>query len=119
MKLLFSEHKPDYSHYTYPYVVWAFPEPGEKLPQIFNAGFLPSTREMDRFYLVRQVRVNLTKFQPSSENRRILRKGDGLTMKLVPRAEFDYSPAKREAFKAYADVRYGKDIMGYARLDSM
>lgn len=119
MKLVFSESKPDYEHYIFPYAIWAFPEPGEKPADFFNHGFLPSSRELDRFYLCRQVRVNLRKYQPSSENRRIARKGEGLTVKLVTRAEFDYTPARREFFKTYADIKFGKDTMSYGRLDSL
>jgi len=43
------------------------------------------------FYLCRQIRVHLAAFKPSSENRRILRKGAGIQARLVPRAEFDYT----------------------------
>src|SRR5436189_4464912 len=119
MKLLFSEHKPDYDHYIFPYAIWAVPERGETPADIFNAGFLPSSRYLDRFYLCRQVRVNLGKFKPSSENRRILRKGAGVEVKLVPREKFDYTPERREFFKTYADIKFGKDVMTFERLDSL
>ena len=78
VKLLFSEQNSDYEHYQFPYAIWAVPEDGETPADIFNAGFLPSSRDLDRFYLCRQVRVNLAKFKPSSENRRIFRKGKGI-----------------------------------------
>ena len=74
MKLLFSEARADYANYIFPYAIWAFPEAGETPGDLFNQGCLPSSRNLDRFYLCRQVRVNLAKFKPSSENRRILRK---------------------------------------------
>jgi arginyl-tRNA--protein-N-Asp/Glu arginylyltransferase len=119
MKLLFSEHKADHAHYIYPYAIWAFPEAGETPGDLFNQGFLPSSRNLDRFYLCRQLRVNLGAFAPSSENRRILRKGEGITFKLIPREEFDYTPERREFYKQYADVRFGKETMGYERLDSL
>lgn len=119
MKLLFSETQSDYAHYLYPYVIWAVPEPGEKPSDLFNCGFLPSSRRLDRFYICRQIRVALARFSPSSENRRILRKGEGLGCQLVPRAAFDYTPARRAAFKAYADIRFGQDIMSFERLDSL
>ena len=61
MKLLFSEQNSDYEHYQFPYHL-AVPEAGELPSDIFNAGFLPSSRNLDRFYLCRQVRVNLAKF---------------------------------------------------------
>ena len=119
MKLLFSEARADYGHYIFPYAIWAFPEAGETPGDLFSQGFLPSSRDLQRFYLCRQVRIDLGKFSPSSENRRILRKGERITAKLVPRAEFDYTPEVREFFKNYADIKFGKDIMSYDRLDSL
>jgi arginyl-tRNA--protein-N-Asp/Glu arginylyltransferase len=119
MKLLFSEHKPDYDNYIFPYAIWAVPERGESPADIFNAGFLPSSRNLDRFYLCRQVRVNLAKFEPSSENRRILRKGGGIAVTLVPRDKFDYTPERRKFFKTYADIKFGRDVMSYERLDAL
>ena len=119
MKLLFSEHKPDYGHYIFPYAIWGVPEPGETPADFFDAGFLPSSRNLDRFYLCRQVRVDLKRYKPSSENRRILRKGKDISAILVPRDKFDYSAQRRQFFKTYADIKFGKDTMDYARLDSL
>ncbi|MCU0785220.1 MAG: hypothetical protein MUF81_14455 [Verrucomicrobia bacterium] len=119
MKLLFSEQKSDYEHYQFPYAIWAVPEAGETPADIFNAGFLPSSRQLDRFYLCRQVRVNLAKFKVSSENRRILRKGDGINCQLVPRGRYNYTPERRDFFKTYADIKFGKDVMTFERLDAL
>ena len=119
MKLLFSEQNSDYENYQFPYAIWALPEADETPADIFNAGFLPSSRYLDRFYLCRQVRVNLAKFKPSSENRRILRKGAGLKVELVPREQFDYTPERRQFFKTYADIKFGNDVMSFERLDGL
>src|SRR5207249_789554 len=119
MKLVFSEAKADYSHYIFPYAVWAFPETGETPGDLFGQGFLPSSRDLERFYLCRQVRIDLRKFCPSSENRRILRKGQGITTTLIPRAEFDYSEKRQRFYKTYADIKFGKDVMSCERLDSL
>ena len=117
MKLVFSEAQADYSHYIFPYAIWAFPESGETPGDLFQLGFLPSSRELDRFYLCRQVRVDLQKYRPSSENRRILRKGEGIAAELIARTEFDYTAERREFYKAYADSKFGKEVMPYDRLD--
>jgi len=119
MKLLFSEENSDYANYRFPYAIWAVPEAGETPADIFDAGFLPSGLRLDRYYLCRQIRVNLAQFELSSENRRILRKGQGVNLDLVPRDKFDYSPARREFFKTYADGKFGQDIMTYERLDAL
>jgi arginyl-tRNA--protein-N-Asp/Glu arginylyltransferase len=119
MKLLFSEQNSDYEHYQFPYTIWAMREEGETPADIFNAGFLPASRHLDRFYLCRQIRVNLEKFEPSSENRRIFRKGEGVNVELVPREKFEYTPERRQFFKTYADAKFGSDVMTFERLDSL
>lgn len=119
MKILFSEHSVDYSHYNFPYVVWGLPEEGEKPSQIFARGFLPGKHDLSRYYMCRHVRVDLEKFTPSSENRRILRKGDGISFKLYSRDEFDYTMERRSFYKRYADAKFGDDVMTFDRLDSL
>lgn len=119
MKLLFSEAAPDYQHYIFPYAIWAFPEPGETPAKFFESGFLPSTRQLDRFYLARHIRIRLANFQASSENRRILRKGAELTMRLLPRERFELTEQRRSFCKAYADSRFGQDVMTEDRLETL
>lgn len=119
MKLLFSETRADYPNYIFPYAVWAFPEEDETPGDFFDNGFLPSSRDLDRFYLCRQVRVDLSKFQPSSENRRILRKGEGIVPRLISRSDFEFTSERREFYKTYADIKFGKDVMSYERLDAL
>lgn len=119
MKLLFSEAAPDYEHYIFPYAIWGFPEPGETPADFFEAGFLPSTRELDRFYLARQIRVRLRDFTPSSENRRILRKCPDLKWRLVEREQFQLTGERRAFCKAYADSRFGAEVMTGPRLETL
>jgi arginyl-tRNA--protein-N-Asp/Glu arginylyltransferase len=119
MKLLFSEAAPDYEHYIFPYAIWSFPEAGETPATFFEAGFLPSSRDLDRFYLTRQIRVQLKQFKPSSENRRILRKGAELKWKLLRREEFELTDQRRSFCKRYADARFGSDVMSDARLTTL
>ena len=116
MKLLFSEATPDYSRYLYPYVVWAFLEPGETPADAFRSGFLPASPDMDRFYLVRSLRLPLGEWRPSSENRRVLRKSAGIRARLVPLAEFDVTEARRARWLDFADQRFGHGIFPAERL---
>jgi len=119
MKLLFSEATPDYQHYTFPYAIWAFPEHGETPADLFQAGFLPSTRDLTRFYLARQIRVPLANFSPSSENRRVLRKCADLRMRLVPQSEFHLTPERLEFCQKYARSRFGEGVLSGERLESL
>lgn len=119
MKLLFSEYKSDYSNYIFPYAVWAIPEPHETPAVIFANGFLPSSPEFERYYLCRHVRVDLSLFEPSSENRRIVRKCEDIEYRLLPRSQFEYSDVWRNFCKNYADIKFGKDMMTLERLNSL
>ena len=119
MKLLFSEAAPDYQHYIFPYAIWGFPEAGETPATFFESGFLPSTRELDRFYLARQIRVRLKDFQASSENRRVLRKGAQLKWVLLKREEFRLTDERRAFCKTYADARFGAEVMSEERLNTL
>ena len=116
MKLLFSEATPDYARYLYPYVVWGFLEPGETVADAFAAGFLPASPTLDRFYLVRHLRLPLAAWQPSSENRRILRKSGGIRAVLQPLAEFDVTSARRDQWLRFADERFGTGVFPPERL---
>ncbi len=116
MKLLFSEYKSDYAHYIFPYAIWALPEKGETPATFFEHGFLPSSRNLDRYYLCRQIRVRLDRFRPSSENRRILRKGEGIGYRLVARGDFDFNTQWMEFCKSYADQKFGANVMTRERL---
>ena len=119
MKLLFSEAAPDYEHYIFPYAIWAFPEQGETAADFFEAGFLPSTRELDRFYLARQIRIRLRGFTPSSENRRVLRKCASVSSRLIRREDFHLDDTRRSFCKKYADARFGPEVMSEERLQTL
>lgn len=119
MKLLFSEAKSDYGNYIFPYAIWAFPESGDTAGEIFGRGFLPSSYALDRFYMCRQIRVDLTEFSASSENRRILRKGEGIEARIVSRGEFDFNEKRRTFCKAYADAKFKPAGMPLERLDAL
>lgn len=119
MILLCSETRSDYSRYLYPYAVWAVPEPGERPRDFFRLGFLPASPQLDRYVLCRNLRVRLKEYRPSSENRRILRKGEGIVAALIPRGAFEYTPERRARWKQFADERFGDEVMSYARLDRL
>ncbi len=119
MKLVFSETRSDYGRYLYPYVVWALPEPGERPGDFFRRGFLPASPHLDCYHLCRHLRLPLAGWRPNSENRRILRKGEGVAVHLVPRADFAYTAERRAAWLAFAEARFGPGVMPAERLDTL
>lgn len=78
MKIFYSEGNPDYSSYTFNYGVYCIKETQSELPEIYNLGFLPysgnPSLQYEIFYLARSLRVDVSRFQDSSENRRVNRK---------------------------------------------
>ncbi len=119
MKLLFSEYKSDYSNYIFPYAIWAVPETGETPSMIFARGFLPTSSNLERYYMCRHLRVDLKNFTSSSENRRIMRKCEGIQYRLVPRSQFDFNTQWRDFCKHYADIKFGNNVMTFDRLDNL
>ena len=85
VKLLFSEQNSDYEHYQFPYAIWAVPEDGESPADIFNAGFLPSSRNLDRFHLVfKQVRGEPGEIQAVVREPPDFAQGRGIDVKFRP-----------------------------------
>lgn len=106
MRILFSEAQPDYAGYVFPYAIWGFLDEDERPAAALARGFLPSLPDLSRFYLCRQIRVDLTLFLPSSENRRVLRKGAGIQCRIVERREFEWTAQRRDFCLAYASRRW-------------
>lgn len=119
MKLLFSEFAPDYSRYLYPYVVWAMPEAGETPADLYAAGFHPASPDLKRFTLCRHLRVPLAAWSPSSENRRILRKGEGCILERIRRQDFEFTAERKARWLAFAEDRFGRGVMSGDRLDGL
>jgi arginine-tRNA-protein transferase len=104
MKIFRSESYVDYKTYTFNYAIYCIKEDQSELPQIYSQGFLPYSNKIDlvhdTYYLARSLRVELSLFQESSENRRVARKIEALSpsFNVVPIDEFNID---RPEFKAY------------------
>lgn len=116
MKMLFGEFKPDYSNYHFPYQVWLFKEDGDNVEKIYANGFLPIRSIKNVYYLSRNVRVDLNKFELSSENRRVLKKTENIKADLVSLVNFHYSPKIQKFCKDYGINRLGKGFFSTAAI---
>lgn len=124
MKTFLSEYQNDYTTYTFSYALYALKESQAEIPEIYARGFLPYTGRLDIagdvFYLARSLRVNLSQFSESSENRRVTRLASELDIQIeiCPKARFDtQAPAFREFCLHYAEERFAGGNMGEARFD--
>lgn len=108
MRFFFSEYKADYSKYHFPYQVLLAREEADDINKIFDMGFLPSRSKLNLYYLARGLRVNLSKFELTSENRRILRKTEYLKLEVKNLKEFDYDYTIGKLGKDFYEKRFGE-----------
>lgn len=117
--MFFSEFRADYSQYHFPYQVWLLREEGDELEKIYDDGFLPIRSIPNVYYLSRNVRVVLDKFELSSENRRILKKTESFESDLIPLSEFTYTPEIQKFCKNYVEQKLGKGFFPAAAIKSI
>ncbi|NND04982.1 MAG: GNAT family N-acetyltransferase [Saprospiraceae bacterium] len=117
MKIFFSEGKPHYPSYTFNYGIYCLKELQEELPRIYEQGFLPYSANTqirgELFYLARSLRVDIDRFQDTSENRRVQRKIAELdiTVSCHPKVQFLETHKTFESFcLAYANERIGDHL---------
>lgn len=124
MKIFFAENQPDYATYTFNYAIYCVQETQEELPAIYNKGFLPYTGNTDIhadiFYLARSLRVDLDRFENTSENRRINRKIEPLAIQLDVHKKEDFdikNPVFLDFCMSYANERFSGKAMTKERLN--
>jgi leucyl-tRNA---protein transferase len=124
MKIFCSENNVDYATYTFNYAIYAVKEQQSELTSLYEQGFLPYTGdisiESEVFYLARSLRVKLTNFEDTSENRRVCRLVEELNIKTeaIEKAAFNLNDPTFKAFCAgYINERIGEDNMSQERWD--
>ncbi|WP_435357488.1 GNAT family N-acetyltransferase [Emticicia sp. SJ17W-69] len=122
MKIFFSENRVDYSTYTFDYAIYCLKESQAELAEIYEKGFLPYTGNLDIegdiFYLARSLRVDLERFEDTSENRRVNRLVEPLNIQLevIKKEDFDLnSPEFVNFCQEYISQRIGDDNMSMER----
>jgi len=125
MRIFYSEVGRGSGTFSFAYYPTALLEPGDRLADLYQAGFLPfSTLDHDRvgnFFMARQVRIDLGRFELSSENRRVYEKFSGkLEGSDVPIAEFNTHDRDFVKFCLdYFTERHGPEVMPEERLRFM
>jgi len=119
MKLFFSEFPANYAEYHFPYQIWLLREEGDDLEKIYENGFLPIRNLPAVYYLSRSVRVDLSKFELSSENKRILKKTENFESDLVPLTKFNYTGEIQKFCKDYADQKLGRGLFPTASIKAI
>ncbi|CAH0996765.1 Aspartate/glutamate leucyltransferase [Emticicia aquatica] len=122
MKIFFSENRVDYSTYTFDYAIYCLKESQSELSEIYEKGFLPYTGNLsiegDIFYLARSLRVELDRFEDTSENRRVNRLVEPLNIQLevIKKEDFDLNSTEFVSLcQEYISQRIGDDNMSMER----
>lgn len=117
MKIFRSESFVDYKTYTFNYAIYCIKENQSEIPQIYAKGFLPYSNDVhlhqETYYLARSLRVELSQFKESSENRRVSRKIESLSpsFKVIPIDEFSIDePAFKDYCLNFASARFSDKI---------
>jgi arginyl-tRNA--protein-N-Asp/Glu arginylyltransferase len=123
MKIVCGEFAHDYARYAFGYTLHATSEPDEAITPIYEAGFLPASSDPtvhNQFYMARSIRVPLSAFSPTSENRRILKKYDGqFDIEQLSREALMQSEPFKDCFLSYFADRHGQSVMSRERLEGI
>ena len=103
-------------------------ESEDEVRDLYASGYLPAflpPAQTERLFYIppRSLRVDLSTFEPSSENRRILRRTEQFTYVVGAdgrppvREQFQYDPIRVGKFcKDYFDEKFGKGVMSVSRI---
>lgn len=124
MKRFKSEFAHSYATYSFGYCEYAVLERGEGLHEAYDEGFLPFSGSPDikhTLYMARSARIDLKKFTPSSENRRIFKRFDGkLQRNVFSFTKFDTKDPLFQSFcLEYFAKRHGERVMPLERFDTI
>ncbi len=111
----------EYEKYRFGYCEYAVPETGEALTAVYANGFLPYSARptvLGSFYMARSARVPLALFEPTSENRRVLKRFDSTFVRSESPAHNAPQHIK-ELFLSYFTTRHGASVMPIERLEAI
>lgn len=79
----------------------------ENINDLYNQGFVFTRKEKGLMQQTRSLRINLSKFELNSENKRILRKTEGIELQIhtIPYSEYHWSIGKLA--KDFYDTKFG------------
>ncbi|MFA6554469.1 MAG: hypothetical protein WCS89_03095 [Candidatus Paceibacterota bacterium] len=91
----------------------------EKISEMYEKGYVFTRIEKGAMQQTRSVRIDLSKFELSSENRRILKKVPDLKIESIdlPLADYDYSIGKMA--KYFYEIKFGPKIMSAQKVKMM
>ena len=105
------------------YLTWAeqtitdFSE--ENINSLYNEGFLFTREGRGKMYQTRSVRIDLSKFELSSENRRVLKKIEDLRLKIEDLPMKNYNWEIGKLAKDFYEIKFGKGIFSANKIKEL
>ena len=116
----------DYGRYRFGYSSWGIPENDGDIQTLYAKGYLPysdNEKPLPVYYLCRSLRVSLSAFAQSSENRRVIRKisevGIVPVIKKISAGESLADENLITFFLNYFSTRHGEGVMSRERIISL
>lgn len=91
----------------------------KNINELYNIGFLFTRAGKGKLYETRSVRIDLNKFELSSENRRVLRKTEEVKMETIQIPYSDYSWEVGKFGKDYYETKFGKGIFSANKIKEL
>jgi leucyl-tRNA---protein transferase len=123
MKFFSSELGHEYAKtYTFGYCNYGILEPGDKLHEMYEKGYLPYSGSPDSkgmFYMARSGRLHLPAFELDSECRRVAKKFESFKRETTPFKDFEITDEWRQFWIDYFVRAHGTSILPRERLDTV
>lgn len=121
MRFFSSELAHEYSKtLTFGYCNYGVLEPGDKVSEMYERGYLPYSGSPDSrgmFYMARSGRIYLPEFELDSECRRVAKKFDGkVTREVLPLADLKVTEEYISFWLTYFERAHGPAVVSRARL---
>lgn len=91
----------------------------ENVARMYNNGFVFTRISKGIMHQTRSVRIDLSKFELTSENRRMLKKTDGLVLEEVVLPMKNYGWEVGKLAKDFYDTKFGSGIMSAQKIKEM
>lgn len=91
----------------------------ESITNAYAHGYLFGRKHKGYMYQTRSLRIDLSKFELTSENRRILRKHVDISMRIEPLPFADYSWEIHKLAKQFYTSKFGADVMSASKIKAM
>lgn len=91
----------------------------KNIDSLYNEGFLFTRKGKGEMYQTRSLRIDLSKFELNSENRRVLKHTENLNLNLAPIPYVDYSWTIHKLGKDFYETKFGEKTFSAQKIKEL